>query len=411
MKNELKPKKFLKKRNIFIAVIAVFLVVGIVITIVVSKKGGNEDSQTSASESVKASESVGLSESFNRNESDSDNSNDNQSESEKFSTSEQESISASERESENEHESEQESENSSDSLTTSERESEQESQKTSERESKRESIGESSPATSERESLETSESESEQESSSSSESESEQTSEEHIHSFDRTIEEEKYLASAATCTKRARYYFSCECGEIGDTTFEVGELAEHTPVTDKGYAATCDNNGLTDGTHCSVCGAVITAQEIIPAVGHNYESGICSVCDDVELTDNKYFTFTLLSDGGYSIGASSELKNSILKGVRFPAVYNEQPVVSVAADGFEGLSSLVNVTLPETIKRIESRAFIECTNLKNINLPKVLEFIGEYAFLSCKRLNNIELPNSLIEIGGVLLTLVKLLKF
>lgn len=395
MKNELKPKKFLKNRNIFIAVIAVFLVVGIVIAIVVPKKGDNGGSQTSASESVKASESVGLSESFNRNESDSDNSNDNQSESEKFSTSEQESLSASERESENEHESE--SENSSDSLTASERESEQESQKTSERESERESIGESSP-TSESESRETSESESTQESSSSSESESEQTSEEHTHSFDKMIEEERYFASAATCTKKARYYYSCECGEIGDTTFEVGELAEHTPVTDKGYAATCDNGGLTDGTHCSVCGVVITAQEIIPAVGHNYESGICSVCDDVELTDNKYFTFTLSSDGGYSIGASAELKNSTLKGVKFPAVYNEQPVVSVAVDGFDGCQ-FTKLVVPEGIISLDESCFGNCDKLTSVSLPTTLTEVSALVFLNCTSLKCVVIPDSVEKIG------------
>lgn len=398
MKNELKPKKFLKKRNIFIAVIAVFLVVGIVIAIVVPKKGDNGGSQTSASESVKASESVGLSESFNRNESDSDNGNDNQSGSENFSTSERESISASERESENEHESERKSENSSDSLTASERESEQESQKTSERESERESIRESSPATSEKESQDTSESESEQESSSISESESEQTSEEHTHSFDKMTEEERYFASAATRTKKAKYYYSCECGEIGDTTFEVGELAEHTPVTDKGYAATCDNDGLTDGTHCSVCGAVITAQEIIPAVGHNYESGICSACDDVELTDNKYFTFTLLSDGGYSIGASAELKNSTLKGVKFPAVYNEQPVVSVAVDGFDGCQ-FTKLVVPEGIISLGESCFGNCDKLTSVFLPTTLTEVSALVFKNCTSLECVVIPDSVEKIG------------
>lgn len=414
MKNELKPKKFFKKQNIFIAVIAVFLVVGIVITIVVSKKGGNGDSQTSSSETANTSESIELSESFNRNESDSDNDNDNQSESENSSMSEQESLSVSERESGNEQDSERESESNSDSSAVSERESEQESQRTSERESERESIGESSPATSERESWDTSERESEQESLSSSESESEQTSEEHTHSFDKMIEEERYFASAATCTQKARYYYSCECGEIGDTTFEVGKLAEHTPVTDKGYAATCDNDGLTDGAHCSVCGSVITAQEIIPAVGHNYKSGICSVCDDVELTDNKYFTFTLLSDGGYSIGASSELKNSTLNGVRFPTVYNDQPVVSVAVDGFDGCqftklivpegiislgvssfgncNKLVSVSLPDSLTEVSAGAFKNCLSLKNIVIPNNVEYIGIETFIGCSSLESLTIP-------------------
>ncbi len=39
----------------------------------------------------------------------------------------------------------------------------------------------------------------------------------------------------------------------------------HTPVTDKGKAATCTEAGLTDGSHCSVCGYILTKQETIPA--------------------------------------------------------------------------------------------------------------------------------------------------
>lgn len=326
-------------RNIIIALVVVFLTAGAVTAIVVSKNGGNGESQTSAGEAASISESVKSSESFNHDETESVNDTESRSE------------------------------------TDVEKESNNESK-------------------SENESL----SASEQESLSASERESEQTSEAHIHSFDRAIEEEKYFASEATCAQRARYYYSCECGEAGERTFEVGGFAEHTPVIDKGYAAMCDDDGLTDGAHCSVCGAVITARKIIPAVGHNYESGICSVCEDVELTDNKYFTFTLLNDGGYSIGANLELKSSSLNGVKLPAAYNEQPVVSVAVDGFAGLSSL-NIVLPETVKRIEPRAFLECANLEKINFPEGLEFIGEYSFFGCLGLENIEIPDSLIEMG------------
>lgn len=44
MKNQLKPKIFLIKRNIIIALVAVFLTAGAVTAIVVSKNGGNGES-------------------------------------------------------------------------------------------------------------------------------------------------------------------------------------------------------------------------------------------------------------------------------------------------------------------------------------------------------------------------------
>lgn len=56
----------------------------------------------------------------------------------------------------------------------------------------------------------------------------------HEHAFDKEVVEEQYLASAATCTEKAKYYKSCDCGEKGTETFESGELAAH--VFDKEVA-------------------------------------------------------------------------------------------------------------------------------------------------------------------------------
>ena len=48
------------------------------------------------------------------------------------------------------------------------------------------------------------------------------------------------------------------------------ETVRHTAVTDPAVAATCTEDGKTEGSHCSVCDAVIKAQEKIPAIGHKY---------------------------------------------------------------------------------------------------------------------------------------------
>ena len=53
---------------------------------------------------------------------------------------------------------------------------------------------------------------------------------------------------------------------------------KHTEVTIEGKAATCTEKGLTDGVKCSVCGEILTKQKEIPALGHKYVSGKCSVC-------------------------------------------------------------------------------------------------------------------------------------
>ena len=49
----------------------------------------------------------------------------------------------------------------------------------------------------------------------------------HYCSYDKKETIDKYKYSDATCTKKAEYYYSCECGEKGFMTFQHGELAEH----------------------------------------------------------------------------------------------------------------------------------------------------------------------------------------
>ena len=44
----------------------------------------------------------------------------------------------------------------------------------------------------------------------------------------------------------------------------------HTIVNDPSIAPTCTTSGLTSGSHCSECSAVIDEQKVIPALGHDY---------------------------------------------------------------------------------------------------------------------------------------------
>ena len=54
----------------------------------------------------------------------------------------------------------------------------------------------------------------------------------------------------------------------------------HTEVVDAAVAATCTSAGKTAGKHCSVCNEVLVAQEEVPALGHKYENGVCTVCGE-----------------------------------------------------------------------------------------------------------------------------------
>ena len=75
-----------------------------------------------------------------------------------------------------------------------------------------------------------------------------------------------------TCTKDGYKLYTCQ---ICNAQYkEIIKAKGHTVVTDKGVPATCTGSGLTSGTHCSICGAIVTAQQIISAKGHTYKQSL-----------------------------------------------------------------------------------------------------------------------------------------
>lgn len=100
------------------------------------------------------------------------------------------------------------------------------------------------------------------------------------HDFTEKNPTSTYLKSEATCTSAAVYFYKCKnCTAYGTETFESGNAADHKSVPDSAVSATPDTVGLTAGSHCSVCNAAITAQEVVAMTGHSsvYESGLNTV--------------------------------------------------------------------------------------------------------------------------------------
>ena len=86
----------------------------------------------------------------------------------------------------------------------------------------------------------------------------------------KTVEKKAHTSSdwitdkAATCKEEGSKHKECtECEEVLETA-SIGKLTTHTPVIDSRVEPTFTSTGLTEGSHCSVCGKILVAQDVIP---------------------------------------------------------------------------------------------------------------------------------------------------
>ena len=79
------------------------------------------------------------------------------------------------------------------------------------------------------------------------------------------------IETEATCKSEGTGYkvVKCQvCGKEISRTKVTLPKTEHTVVVDKAVAATCTTEGLTEGSHCSVCKEVLLAQKKIAKTDH-----------------------------------------------------------------------------------------------------------------------------------------------
>ena len=121
---------------------------------------------------------------------------------------------------------------------------------------------------------------------------------EHQLQFSEILEE-------ATCTESGKELHICKfCGYEEEI---ISPSLGHTEVIDKAVAPTCTKTGLTEGKHCSVCNAVLVAQEVVPKTGeHIWNSGRvddegdvhygCTTCDETWSKELLSIAITTLPD-------------------------------------------------------------------------------------------------------------------
>ena len=100
------------------------------------------------------------------------------------------------------------------------------------------------------------------------------------------------VTKAATCTETGLRTRACTDAGCSKVETAVIPALGHTEAVDAAKAATCTETGLTEGKHCSVCGAILTVQEKTDALGHSWDNGKVTKQPTETETGVKAFTCT-----------------------------------------------------------------------------------------------------------------------
>ena len=172
-------------------------------------------------------------------------------------------------------------------------------------------------------------------------------------------------AFAPTCTQAGLSEGShcSKCGEILIAQ-QVIPPKGHTEVTDNEVPPTCVLKGKTEGSHCSDCGEIIVAQNDIPALGHSFVNKKCERCGEDYYSEG--LDYWLIEDGNYyELRGIGSCKDS---DIVIPSKHDGKPVKSVGMECFGFCETITSITIPDSITRIEENAFSYCKNLASITV-------------------------------------------
>ena len=230
----------------------------------------------------------------------------------------------------------------------------------------------------------------------------------HVHSGVEWI-----ITKPADCTTAGSRNHICSCGANLKT--ETIPAKGHSKVIDKAISATCTSNGLSEGSHCSICNTIITEQTVIQTTGHSMtskkvaatseEAGYilyyCTVCsysykEKIVIYDANGIAYTEDENGDLWVsGIGTCTSNDIV----FPSYVDNKAVIGIRRFAFSGNFNIRTVTFNKGITVIGDSAFANCIKIKTICFPSTLKRIEDHSFYNC-RFESIVLPDGLEYIGA-----------
>lgn len=102
-----------------------------------------------------------------------------------------------------------------------------------------------------------------------------------------------------------------------------------------------------------------------------------------------------IPDSVTEIGSKAFYECRDLKSVSIP-----DSVKKIGSEAFESCSNLTTINIPKEVNNLNMYVFAFCSSLKTINIPNGVKKIGEGAFSSCRSLESIIIPDSVKTIEG-----------
>ena len=208
----------------------------------------------------------------------------------------------------------------------------------------------------------------------------------------------------------------CSCGTVNNGNF-CGNCGTAKSVL-KSLDWTCSCGSLNTTNFCTNCGKPQKGQK--QQVKQNRKKQVNQLQLSAEQSENaNYIEVTLdkkvLKHLGYQVKCENkgEVFDSLISlkknrkdvtNLDIPSTYiyngKNYKITEIGYGVFANSNSLINVTIPDSVKQINSFAFAGCLSLKSVTIPNSVVKIGYASFADCMSLINVTIPDSVTLIFG-----------